>query len=137
MSTLARNVILDLLPAYIAGEASPESQALVEEYAQSDPQIARLIRTGKLEPLPDVPKAPADLEMKAMRRIRRRVRRQGWYLGVAIFCTVTAVTYSVDDTTGVHWTMLEHPPLAMLLAIAAIVLWTLYFQSKSLTKAGL
>ena len=45
MSTLARNVILDLLPAYIAGEASPESQALVEEYAQSDPQIARLIRT--------------------------------------------------------------------------------------------
>lgn len=69
MSEVPRNVILDLLPAYIAGEASDESRALVEEYAQSDPQVARLIRAGALEPgsAPQV-QPPEDLEAKALKR---------------------------------------------------------------------
>ena len=137
--SISRNIILDLLPAYIAGEASAETRALVDEYAAGDAQIARLIRSGATEALPAVQKSalPDNGEMRAMKKMRRRIRRQGWYLGFAIFCTVTMITYSVDDTTGIHWTILEHPPLAILLGIAAIALWAGYFQSKSLTKAGL
>ena len=137
--SISRNIILDLLPAYIAGEASAETRALIDEYAAGDAQIARLIRSGGTEALPAVQKSalPDSVEMRAMKKMRRRIRRQGWYLGFAIFCTVTMITYSVDDTTGIHWTILEHPPLAILLGIAAIALWAGYFQSKSLTKAGL
>jgi len=75
METVPRNVILDLLPAYIAGEAREESRALVEEFARNDPQIARLIRTGKLEPAVISLKMamPDDLEMKTMKRVRRSI----------------------------------------------------------------
>ncbi len=50
MKSTPRNIILDLLPVYIAGEASEESRDLVEEFAREDPEIARLIGAGKLEP---------------------------------------------------------------------------------------
>jgi hypothetical protein len=85
METVPRNVVLDLLPAYLAGEASEESRALVEAYAQHDPEIARLIRVGKLEPATPSVAPPVDLEVKALRRIRRSVRRQMVYaaLGTA------------------------------------------------------
>lgn len=36
---LSRAVILDLLPLYLAGEASPESSALVEKYIRNDPEL--------------------------------------------------------------------------------------------------
>lgn len=90
MGTVPRNVVLDLLPAYLAGEASEESRALVDAYAQHDPQIARLIRAGKLEPATPIVAPPSDLEMKALRRIRRSVRRQMAYvaLGTAAFLMI-------------------------------------------------
>ncbi len=39
---ISRNVILDLLPMYIAGEASPETCTLVENYLENDPELARV-----------------------------------------------------------------------------------------------
>ncbi len=39
---ISRNVILDLLPLYIADEASPETSALVEEYLETDPELAKI-----------------------------------------------------------------------------------------------
>lgn len=76
MAPVPRNVILDLLPAYLAGEASQETRALVEEYALNDAEIARMIRAGALEPAIPSPPPPPDLEMKALKRVRRRIRRQ-------------------------------------------------------------
>ncbi|MBN1355042.1 hypothetical protein JXA40_02115 [bacterium] len=36
-----RNIILDLLPLYAAGEVSEDTRILVEEYLESDPELAR------------------------------------------------------------------------------------------------
>ena len=43
MIEIERNVILDLLPLYLAGEASPDTQALVEQYLASDPELAETV----------------------------------------------------------------------------------------------
>ena len=37
-------IILDLLPAYLSGEASPATRSLVEDYMKQDPELARRIR---------------------------------------------------------------------------------------------
>ena len=39
---IPRNVILDLLPLYIADETSPETRDLVEAYLDHDPELARI-----------------------------------------------------------------------------------------------
>ncbi len=41
---VTREVILDLLPVYLSGEASPATRALVEEFLQQDAQLAQRIR---------------------------------------------------------------------------------------------
>jgi hypothetical protein len=41
---VTREVILDLLPVYLAGEASPATRTLVEEYLKQDAELAQRIR---------------------------------------------------------------------------------------------
>lgn len=105
MESVPRNVILDLLPAYIAGEASEESRALVEEFAQNDPEIARLIQTGMSEPAETTPKVapPDDLEMKAMKRIRRSIRRQILYVGIGTALILMIPLLAMQFTDEVNW----------------------------------
>jgi len=53
---VTRNVILDLLPLYLAGEVSPDSSKLVEKYLQTDPELARLAeRTAAINLSEEVP----------------------------------------------------------------------------------
>jgi anti-sigma factor RsiW len=53
---VTRNVILDLLPLYLAGEVSPDSRKLVEKYLQTDPELARLAeRTAAINLREEVP----------------------------------------------------------------------------------
>jgi anti-sigma factor RsiW len=53
---VTRDVILDLLPLYMAGEVSPDSRHLVEKYLQTDPELARLAeRTAAINFSEEVP----------------------------------------------------------------------------------
>ncbi len=117
MESVPRNVIFDLLPAYIAGEASEESRALVEEFARNDPQIARLIRTGKLEPAAISPKMapPNDLEMKTMKRVRRSIRRQMWYVALATASILMVPLVAMLFTDEVNWSLFDFIVMGILL----------------------
>jgi len=42
-----KNIIMDLLPIYLANEASPETQALVEKYLAENEDIARIVQMQK------------------------------------------------------------------------------------------
>ena len=39
-----KNIIIDLLPMYLANEASPETRELVDKYLDSDEDLARIIK---------------------------------------------------------------------------------------------
>jgi anti-sigma factor RsiW len=41
---VTREVILDLLPAYLSGEASPATRTLVEEHIKQDAELAQRLR---------------------------------------------------------------------------------------------
>ena len=50
---VTREIVKDLLPLYVSGEASPDSRALVEAFLREDPQLARLadaLRAEELSP---------------------------------------------------------------------------------------
>src|SRR5207244_1916981 len=70
---VTREVILDLLPVYLAGEASPATPPLVEEFLRQDEELARRIRQQWVESLAAAaPSAlPPDLELRSLKRTRR------------------------------------------------------------------
>ena len=117
MESVSRNIIIDLLPVYIAGEASEESRDLVEEFARNDPKIARLIRTGTLEPAVIPPKMsiPDDLEMKTMERIRRSIRRQMWYVALATASILMVPLVAMLFTNEVNWNLFDFIVMGILL----------------------
>ncbi len=109
MESVARNVILDLLPAYIAGEASKESRALVEDYARNDTQIAKFILSGKLEKDPISPNmvVPDDLEMKTIKRVRQSINLQMMYVAFATATILLAPLIAMQFTDEVNWGLLD------------------------------
>ena len=70
---VTREIILDLLPLYLSGEASPATRSLVEEYMKQDPELAQRIRLQWTENIAKVaPSAlPPDLELRSLSRTRR------------------------------------------------------------------
>ena len=109
MESIPRNIILDLLPAYIAGEASKETRALVEEFAQNDSQIANLIRTTKLETDPISLKTvvPDDLELKTINQIRQSIRLKVWYVAFTTAAILVAPLVAMQFTDEVNWGLLD------------------------------
>ena len=85
--SITRPVILDLWSAYVSGEASAETRALVEEYLRGDPEFARQLRE---DPLGGVapPPLPPDVETTAFARARRQLRGFPWLLQLAMLTPV-------------------------------------------------
>jgi anti-sigma factor RsiW len=50
---ISRDVILDLLPLYLADEASTDTRAVVEKYLESDPKLAAIARQPSALEIPN------------------------------------------------------------------------------------
>ena len=56
MTEITRNVILDLLPLYLASEVSEDTAMLVREYLDSDPDLAEIAKQqAKVNALNKIP----------------------------------------------------------------------------------
>jgi anti-sigma factor RsiW len=56
MTEITRNVVLDLLPLYLADEVSPDTRALVEKYLETDPELASIAeQSAAMELASDIP----------------------------------------------------------------------------------
>src|SRR5689334_5750455 len=66
MGKLTRDVISDLWPLYVSGEASSDTRALIEAFLQEDPEFARTLTTLERERFPslEAPSLPPDHELK-------------------------------------------------------------------------
>ncbi len=74
---IPRSVILDLLPLYIADEASPESRLLVEGYLETDPELAKIAeKLSAAELIEEVPiPITKEHEMEAYQEAKLQQRR--------------------------------------------------------------
>jgi hypothetical protein len=89
---VTRNVILDLLPLYLAGEASSDTRTLVKDYLESDPDLARLAQQWQ-ERLPGPPPSPVrpDAQALAYLEAKRRIENRTIGLAAAIAAVVIAL----------------------------------------------
>jgi hypothetical protein len=92
MSEVTRNVILDLLPLYVAGEASTDTNALVAQYLKSDPELAKTADRLAAPNLSEVPVPLArEAEMKAYVKATERLLYRTFGLGALIIVVIVGL----------------------------------------------
>lgn len=101
MENVTRDVIVDLWPLYVSGEASQATRGLIEAFLREDPEFARELSQDASVPLPghDVPSLPPDQELKTLARIKRRLAGPISLLQLAILFTCFAFGRIVSDTS--------------------------------------
>ena len=75
---ITRNVILDLMPLYLANEVSADTRALVEKFLETDPELAQIAKQSTAMELPEDIPVPLTEEgkMEAYREAQRLLLRR-------------------------------------------------------------
>jgi len=93
MMEINKNVILDLLPLYLADEVSSDTRALVEKYLETDPELAELAQKQKSTMgLPGNIPVPLTEEDKL-----KAYKKSKWILAL----TIVAVAFMIVAIMGV------------------------------------
>ena len=85
MAEITRDVVLDLLPLYLADEVSADTRALVEKYLETDPELASIAEeSAAMELSSDIPvPLTKEDEMEAYRKAKRLM-----FLGTVILAVL-------------------------------------------------
>jgi hypothetical protein len=96
---ITRDVVLDLLPLYVANEVSEDTRKLIEAYMETDPEISKIaLKTAMTELQGKVPSPLTEEDkLKAYRKSRwlMIVTILGLGLLLAIILGVTIMTFLV------------------------------------------
>jgi predicted anti-sigma-YlaC factor YlaD len=124
--TITDNVVKDLLTLDLAGEAHPDTSALVEEWLRTHPDMARQVEQARGAGLPAVAAPPPTDEKRTLDRVRRRWRARSIVLGAAIY--FSAMPLSVwGNSSGFQGLLIDSWPPRIVLLIIAAALWVVYF----------
>src|SRR5215472_11999289 len=91
---ITRNVVADLLPAYLSGESSEDTRSLIDEFLRTDAEFARqveeqkralaeqenLLKLGRTE-------LARDHEVQTLTRTKSMLERRRWLLALALMLT--------------------------------------------------
>jgi hypothetical protein len=139
---VTREVILDLLPVYLAGESSPATRTLVEEYLKQDEELAQRLRLQWADNLARVAPSvlPPDLELKSLRRTRGLLGWQRWLFGFGIFFYAASISNQVSfegtHMTEFHFLLRDYPVLFGLFLTLGTACWISYFSIRRRLRTG-
>ena len=127
---VTREIILDLLPVYLSGEASPATRSLVEEYMKQDPELAQRIRLQWTENIAKVaPSAlPPDLELRSLSRTRRLLGLQRWLFGFGIFFFRNEFWFADGRLKEFHFLLRDYPTEFGICLTFGLTCWIAYFS---------
>lgn len=123
---ITRDVVTDLWPLYLSGEASADTRKLVDEFLAEDAEFARRLREDDspklLEPLSVEPQP--DHEMKTFSATKRALVKKDWPLFFAMLFSALAFGRIVSDTS---WDPEPGPRRFIVTASLAGVFWIVFF----------
>jgi hypothetical protein len=130
---VTREVILDLIPVYLAGEASPATRLLIDEYLRQDPELAQHVRTLAADNLANIKQSPlsSDIELRSLRRARALIGWQKWLFGLGITFTALSLSNEFSFEGGrlreFHFLIRDYPAQFGTFAALALICWISYF----------
>ena len=130
---VTREVITDLLPAYLSKEASSDTCALVDEFFKQDPEFAALVKEKKSEELlGQLPVTPLskDHELETLIRTKNKLKWRSHWLTLAIVFSLMPFS-CVFSSKGLVWLMLRDAPYAAnIFVIFAVISWIQFFITR-------
>ena len=124
---ITQDVIHDLLPAYLAGEASADTVALVEEFLRLDPDLARTVEALRASPLPELPVALRPTQEKeTLNMTKQLLRWRGILMGFAIFLTMLPLSFRFDNGR-ITFLQEMRPQATALVCLGALTCWGGFF----------
>lgn len=125
---VTRDVIRDLLTVCLAGDASSDSRALVEEWLRKDPELARFAEQSAKIDLAAAPALPPTIEKQTLDRTRRHLRWRMILLGFAIYVSTLPLTVTFNSS-GFNGLLIDNWPERFVVIGIAIVLWIVYWRT--------
>lgn len=131
---ITRDVIIDLLPLYLADEVSEDTRTLVEQFLANDPALAKLVEQSNIQQWDDVPvPLNKENEMKSFEKTKQLLAQQRVLMGFAIFSTLMIVAVRGGEA-GIHWLWRDLPQVGWLLMFVSVVFWAAYFNVTAALK---
>jgi anti-sigma factor RsiW len=136
--TVTRDVVKDLLPVYLANEASADTRRVVDEYLAGDPALAAQVAAVRGAPfaLPATSAPAPSAEKRALEATRRRLRHRTSTLMMAILFTLAPFTTKFDGSgvTFIMWR--DKPSIALAWWGTAAIMWIAHFWIRSRTRVS-
>ncbi|MFZ1084589.1 MAG: hypothetical protein WAN35_06470 [Terracidiphilus sp.] len=141
---ITQDVVMDLVPLYLSGEASPDTNELIEEFMRQDPVVASAVEAQKREIgsqpalLQCVCAPSADHELRTLTQTRLLMQRQKWLMTLALMLTAFPFSFVSDEHHLIFMVVRDQPLLAIIAWLGAVIFWILYFAARRrLRIAGL
>jgi len=132
---ITKDVIVDLLPLYEAGEASADTRALVDEFLAAHPELvpaAAAVFSAAPAPRPEHERKAALMRTQAL------LSRRHWFFGVALACTLSMFAFSFEGSRLTWFMWRDARPMALVLMGFAIGSWIGYIRAnRQLRVAGM
>jgi anti-sigma factor RsiW len=135
---VTRDVVRDLLPAYLAGDASADTRRIVEAFLASDPTLAREVEaeSGEAFALPATPAPAGTAEKDALDATRRLLKQRTSTLVVACIFTVLPLTFVFDGSHITFVFLRDRPVVAYAWWATAAIMWVSHFIIRRRTRVS-
>lgn len=132
---ITRDIITDLLPVYLAGEASEDTKKLVDEFLQADPEFAELIAEQNKPLEKPIINLQKENEMKTLQNTRSLLKKRSIYLAFTIFFLLLPAAFTFDSN-GIHWMWANTPINIVIFAIFGIFTGVQYWRLSRALKGS-
>lgn len=124
MENVTRDIISDLYPLYVSGDASPDTRSLIEAFMKEDPEFLRMLgETGQGSLAAYAPPSlPPNHELKTLAKIKRRLAGPMWLLQLAMVFSGLAFGRIISDTS-----FDVSPRKFIVTAAVAVCFWVAFF----------
>jgi hypothetical protein len=128
--TISNDVMNDLLTVYLAGDASADTKALVEEYARGNEAFAARLRSAAAFSMPGLPPGaglPPDDDLRTLRRTREFIRLRTVFAAGGILFTLLPLVFTFGPGGAEFLILGRHPGLVWSFWSLAAASWSAWF----------
>jgi len=120
---ISRDVVKDLIPVYLAGDASADTRALVESYLKTDPELAVDVTAARGASLGLPATRPPTAEKQTLDATRQLLKSRTSTLVVATIFTVLPLTFAFNGTAITFVLIRDAPVIGIAWWVTAAIIW--------------